>query len=394
MRALITIVLMPHFILALSVGFSHTALRHRHAPPARTNQVLAITAPDVRFKVTDAGSNARAAMLMEKHQFPLGLAQQAVASGAYFPIRHWIVDNSGSMSAGDGNLLGKDAAGASKIVSGTRWQEISADIAIVADMSHDIGARTEFLPLNGAIRPLTIQGTNEGDVAKVTKGLATLEPRAGYTTPLAAATARIYLSILPKVQTLMKNQQQVCVVIATDGKPTDTGFQEALKQLQTLPVWVVIRLCTDDEEVVDFYNGLDAKLEAPLEVLDDLRGEAREVCTLNRWLTYGQPLHIARFGMRNRVFDDIDERPLTPGQVKKFCELLLGGTPLPEPEVDLGVFMKAIDTELAKQPKVYDPLSKKMEPWIKRGLLEAHIAAQSRNPVTAAAARMRLSMSI
>jgi len=198
------------------------------------------------------------------------------------------------MSEGDGNLLGKDAAGANKIVSGTRWQEISADIGIVADMSHDIGARTEFLPLNGALRPLTIQGTNEGDVAKVSKGLATLEPRAGYTTPLAAATTRIYLSILPKLQALMKNQQQACVVIATDGKPTDNGFQEALKQLQTLPVWVVIRLCTDDEEVVDYYNGLDAKLEAPLEVLDDLRGEAREVCTLNRWITYGQPLHIAR----------------------------------------------------------------------------------------------------
>ena len=98
--------------------------------------------------------------------------------------------------------------------------------------------------------------------------------------------------------------------------------------------------------------------------------------------------------MRNRVFDEIDERPLKPGQVKNFCELLLGGNPLPEPEVDLGAFMKAVDMELAKQPKVYDPLSKKMEPWIKRGLLEAHIAAQSGNPVTAAAARMRLSMSI
>merc|ERR1712166_1488531 len=73
-------------------------------------------------------------------------------------------------------------------------------------------------------------------------------------------------------------------------------------------------------------------------------------------------------------------RPLTPGQVKKFCELLLGGTPLPEPEVDLGAFMKVVDIELAKQPKVYDPLSKKMEPWIKRGLIEAHIGAQSGTP--------------
>lgn len=193
------------------------------------------------------------------------------------------------MNAGDGNTLGKDVAGASKIVSGTRWQEISADIAIIADMSHDIGARTEFLPLNGAIRPLTIQGTNEGDVAKVIKGLATLEPRAGYTTPLAAATARIYLSILPKVQTLMKNQQQVCVVIATDGKPTDSGFQEALKQLQTLPVSVVIRLCTDDDEVVDYYNGLDAKLEAPLEVLDDLRSGPDDLVTNIAAVRHAQP---------------------------------------------------------------------------------------------------------
>ena len=96
MRSLLIIALMPHVTLALSVGHSHTVLCHRHAPPARTNHVVAITAPDVRFKDTDAGSNARAAMLMEKHQFPLGLAQQAVASAAYFPIRHWIVDNSGS----------------------------------------------------------------------------------------------------------------------------------------------------------------------------------------------------------------------------------------------------------------------------------------------------------
>ena len=66
--------------------------------------------------------------------------------------------------------------------------------------------------------------------------------------------------------------------------------------------------------------------------------------------------------MQLRLFDDIDERALTPGQVKTFCELLLGCPPLPEPDVDRRAFLDAIDMELAAQPQVFDPISKKMTP--------------------------------
>ena len=150
-------------------GFSHTSFHHR-APPVRATQVRASAAlsnsGDVEQKFeAEQGTNARAAALMEEFDFPLGLAQQVVASAQSFPTRFWIVDDSGSMASGDGKMLSQSASGAKSIVGATRWQEISADIGIVADMSHDIGARTEFLPLNGALRPLTIQGTNEGDVA-------------------------------------------------------------------------------------------------------------------------------------------------------------------------------------------------------------------------------------
>lgn len=119
------------------------------------------------------------------------------------------------------------------------------------------------------------------------KDLADLEPRG--LTPLAAATNRITAKIVPMAPALMMKNQRVCVVIATDGTPTDDGFQEALGRLQALPVWVVVRLCTDEDSVIDYYNDLDAAMEAPMEVLDDLLGEAHEVCKLNRWCATARP---------------------------------------------------------------------------------------------------------
>mmetsp|Transcript_27182 Transcript_27182/g.64725 ORF Transcript_27182/g.64725 Transcript_27182/m.64725 type:complete len:401 (+) Transcript_27182:144-1346(+) len=374
-------------------GASHTALHHR-ASTARTTHFQAIAAAgdsvdvEQKFKAKQ-GTNARAAALMEEFDFPLGLAQQVVASAQSFPTRFWIVDDSGSMATGDGKMISTSASGAKSIVGATRWQEISADMAVAAAVSHEAGARTEFHPLNGG-RPLTIQGTDKGDLAKVIKGLADLEPRG--LTPLAAATNLITAKIVPMAPGLMMKNQRVCVVIATDGQPSDDGFQAALGRLQALPVWVVVRICTDEDSVIDYYNGLDAEMEAPMEVLDDLLGEAHEVCKLNRWLTYGPPMHTARFGMQLRLFDDIDERALTPGQVKTFCELLLGCPPLPEPDVDRRAFLDAIDMELAAQPQVFDPISKKMTPWIKTQFLEPHFDAQSRNPIKAAAAKVRLAI--
>jgi hypothetical protein len=151
-------------------GFSHTALHHR-APPARTTHFQANAAPsdsadvEQKFKAKQ-GTNARAAALMEEFYFPLGLAQQVVASAQSFPTRFWIVDDSGSMASADGKMITQSASGAKSIVGATRWQEISADMAVAAAVSHEVGACTEFHPLNGG-RPLTIQGTDKGTPAHI-----------------------------------------------------------------------------------------------------------------------------------------------------------------------------------------------------------------------------------
>lgn len=73
---------------------------------------------------------------------------------------------------------------------------------------------------------------------------------------------------------MMTKGLKAVLILATDGMPTtrdgvntqaaNDEFIRALRQLQTLPIWLVVRLFTDEEEVVEFYNGLDSQLEMNL----------------------------------------------------------------------------------------------------------------------------------
>lgn len=341
-------------------------------------------------------SDERITALMNRHQFPVGLARQLISTSSFYPIRFWIVDNSGSMDSPDGQRLVVDGSGGTSIISATRWQELASTVTTVAAVSHSVGARTEFYQLNpSSVRPLVISGTCEGDVAKVSAAIQDMEARG--TTPLTSVVERIIAAIEPSVDRFVAKGEQICIVIATDGLPDNNkAFKKALARLLSLPVWIVVRLCTDEKPVVDYYNHLDRQLdEAALEVLDDILGESQKVGQANRWLTYGPPLHLAReFGLRDRLFDKINERPLLPTEVKTFCELLLGCAPLPEPELELKAFLAAVESELEMLPKVFDPPRNKMSPWIKTSVVKAHIrAALAKNPVEAAVARLQLFLS-
>ena len=74
----------------------------------------------------------------------------------------------------------------------------------------------------------------------------------------------------------------------TDGEASDGDVAAAMRPLQELPVWVVVRLCTDDPRIVKYWNDIDSQLEVEIDVIDDLIGEAEEVSKHNAWLTYGK----------------------------------------------------------------------------------------------------------
>jgi hypothetical protein len=383
---------MLHCAFILATGFSRTSMYvkpHSSAissesssgstsvPHAKVlnglDDVESVDDVELRFRhMENARQNAPIVQkLMEEHSFPLGLAQRAIESAKTFPVRYWIVDNSGSMGFPDGQRLCQDSTGCFKVVKSTRWQELTDDIKAVAALSHTIRARTEFYPLNpvGANPPMIITGDSPGEVAAVCAGLGA----PGGRTPLAETTERIVDKILTIAPSLLASGEKACVVIATDGKPdNEAAFQRAVERLLKLPVWLVFRLCTNDELVIDYYNELDGQLEAGVEVIDDMYGEALEIAQAgNSWLTYGPPMQVAReFGMKDQIFDLVDQTKLLPSQIKMLCEAILGTPDLPEPEVDLKAFVAAVDEQLALHPKVFDPPSGKMSPWIKTGLLK------------------------
>ena len=167
-------------------------------------------------------------------------------------------------------------------------------------------------------------------------------------------------------------------MLATDGLPSDKFGQtnssateqlmETLREFESYPIFFVIRLCTTDAETVEFYNGLDQLLERNVEVITDVHSEAEEVFKVNQWINYALPLHWSReMGLRDRLFDMIDERELTKEEMANFLKLIFGEKAiddLPDPLYDWKAFHAGLTQVVKNEGFVWDPVGKKLKHWI------------------------------
>jgi hypothetical protein len=139
-------------------------------------------------------------------------------------------------------------------------------------------------------------------------------------TPLCHHIHEVTNQIRMMEQQLRANGQKALVVIATDGESSDGNIAEAMRPLKDLPVWVVVRLCTDEDKITRYWNNIDSELELDMDVLDDLSGEAQEIAEHNPWLTYGEPMHRLReFGIPVKELDLLDESKLSLEQIRQMC---------------------------------------------------------------------------
>lgn len=190
------------------------------------------------------------------------------------------------------------------------------------NFARQAAAPTEFRFLNGA-QPILI-GTNDADESgRLSAMQALLEGSPSGGTPLCRHIRDVIVKIRAAEPQLRASGQKACLIIATDGESSDGNIAEAMAPLKDLPVWVVVRLCTDEDKIVQYWNSIDEQLELSIDVLDDLSGEASEVHEKNPWLTYGEPIQRLReFGIAIKELDLLDEAALSPEQLRLFAKIM------------------------------------------------------------------------
>ncbi|KAL3936042.1 MAG: hypothetical protein SGBAC_008555 [Bacillariaceae sp.] len=358
---------------------------------------------------------------------PNGLMNTLLKQNDDFSKRIWLVDNSGSMRQEDGHKLAKPSSEPKDSNSNSnsehflatnddvsRWGELQETVLLHAQLSAALHQPTEFRLMNDPTAQSGDKTEHKRRLAFTTSSSAstgTIVPssfRVGYDTSmkdglkqaqsilsktkpsgntpllqsLAAIRDEIKTDLLPQ---LKADGTKVAIVIVTDGAGNynldnlgqdeatlHQEFMDSIRDLlEGLPVTVVLRLCTDYGPIVDLYNQLDAELDG-LDVLDDYHAEAAEVAQNNPWLNYALIVHRMReMGQSSQLFDLLDERTLTRVELAEFCQLIFGtpeergeDRPLPDPETDWRGFLARIDEWQKDEKLQFNPLTKKMAPWV------------------------------
>jgi len=316
---------------------------------------------------------AREFLSAQDHQWPEGLQMYLFRSVAHMPQRFFICDNSGSMAAQNGHRILITQGGEKKLVSCSRWAELTESLKFHARLAKELEVPTEFRLLNGR-NPVTLGVAGKaGGKDGYAELLSQLDSSPAGGTPLCKHIREVIVKIKVMEPALRSSGQRVVLMIATDGESSDGDIVEAMKPLKALPVWVVIKLCTDDEKVVGYWNKIDSELELDMDVLDDFVGEGKEVGAVNNWMTYGEQIHRLReFGVHMKELDMIDESRLTGDEIRQVCSVIFNvpADKLPHPSAEKKEFISVITQLNSKAPKTWSPITQKMEKWINVAKLE------------------------
>lgn len=142
------------------------------------------------------------------------------------------------------------------MVGCSRWTELAEALRFHINLVTAAYTPAEFRFLNGA-SPITIgKGVQCDESAEVSVLNAILDSSPNGGTPMCKHIREVIVTIRGMEPELRAKGQKACIIIATDGESSDGDIVEAMRPLQDLPVWVVVRLCTNDESVAAYWKNV------------------------------------------------------------------------------------------------------------------------------------------
>lgn len=316
---------------------------------------------------------------MLKHGFPKGIANTIVKEAERCPMRFFILDDSGSMASSDGSRVIQSGS-RYVTVNCSRWEEMVDTVQFHEGLSKAMNAPCEFRFLNNLAPKRTGVAEIDPDDVNGRAVRKALDGSPSGMTPLCFHVTEVAREIQAQAQRLKENGQHAAVVIMCDGGASDGNVAQAMKPLAHLPCNVVVRLCTDQDDVVDYWNGVDRQLEINLDILDDPIGEASEIEAVNHWLNYGLPLHRMReWGVHIRELDMMDEQLLSSNQMITLLAILLDcdKKEIPQIAVDWGEFSAFVKPRLAQAGDAFNPVTRRSEPWVNLSQLRGKYSPNS-----------------
>ena len=83
----------------------------------------------------------------------------------------------------------------------------------------------------------------------------------------------------------------------------------------------------------------------------------------------------SELGFKHRLFDLIDERPLTKDELLEYCVLLFGKESMkscPNPNDDWKTFRAIVARIMENEPKAWNPIRLRVLPWIDLNMIDYH----------------------
>ena len=255
----------------------------------------------------------------------------------------------------------------------TRWDEVTHSVKVISDIASAAETPTEIRLLNNA-EPVVVGSSTDNTLNRITLSAILCKKPQGLT-PICMQLCAI-VEQLKRLESILKYSDKVILlIIMTDGESTDGDIIDILKPLEGIPIQIIIRVCTAEREISEYWHNINAQLDIEIHVLHDIFAEAMEVYENNPWITYAEPLQKAReFGLMVPEIEKLGKRQLSKSEIKSVIDILLATADseksgniyvdLPDIEIDWLEYVEAVYGAFRDVKDVYCPITKQLRPWI------------------------------